>query len=279
MKLTFFLWWRLACAILLLALVGIQLRPVVLWAQDTAGITSPATGGSVSGAVPVMGTAVIDPFQRYELYYKQEPSSDDSYIYFDGNTRPVTNGQLGVWQTADLPSGSYTIRMRVVKTDGNYSEHFARNLSVNQQPATSTATPTPDEPTPTVTPFETPIPIQGQTPVAQPTPIPVQVEQPDLGETPTVEPSPTGALVALGGDTQSGSPSTVADAASVDAAAAAVEEESGNSFTQELGTALALDRLRERFFTGVRYSAGIFVIVFAIFAGKRLLEWTLSRAG
>jgi hypothetical protein len=50
-------------------------------------------------------------------------------------------------------------------------------------------------------------------------------------------------------------------------------------FTQELGAAVAIDRLRERFMTGVRYSAGIFLIVFAIFAGKRLLEWTISRAG
>jgi hypothetical protein len=56
-------------------------------------------------------------------------------------------------------------------------------------------------------------------------------------------------------------------------------EGSVTGFTAELGAAISLERLRERFITGVRYAAGIFLIVFAIFAGKRLLEWTLSRAG
>src|SRR3954467_4543087 len=70
-------------------------QPVV--AQS--GITSPASGAAVSGDVAIMGTAVIDPFQKYELHFKLEPSGDDACIYFAGATTPVQNGQLGVWQT------------------------------------------------------------------------------------------------------------------------------------------------------------------------------------
>lgn len=282
MNVLFVFWRRFAVAILLLLTLMAHALPAALFAQSAAGITSPATGAGVSGAVPIMGTADIDNFQRYELYYKQEPNGDDAYIYFDGNTRQVQSGQLGVWQTGGLPPGTYTIRMRVVKADGNYSEHFVRNLSTNQQAAetetpTPTPTPTSDQPTATATPFATPIPIGT---VVQPTPIVVQVQQPDLSATPATEPTPTTALVALGSNPSSDSGSTVIDPQSPSVVGdAAASAESGNSFTQELGTALALDQLRERFFTGVRYSAGIFIIIAAIFAGKRLFEWILSRAG
>jgi hypothetical protein len=236
----------------------------------------------------VIGTAANNSFQRYELYYKQEPNGDDAYIYFDGGTRPVVNGQIGIWQTGDLAPGIYSLRLRVVRPDGNYSEHFAPNLSVNQQPSVDqeelTPTPEPGEEAQsgetTTTPggpTPTPIPIDTPTPLPQPTPAVVVVEQPNLGEQPVVEPTPTEALVALG-DTTSGAAS---DTESSDTVRAAVEsgEPTASSITAELGAALGMERLRERFMSGVRYSAGIFLIVLVIFAGKRLLEWTLSRAG
>lgn len=269
---------RLLYVLIVLVLLSTQQTAPPLLAQSAA-ITSPAPGSSVSsGAVPVMGTATIDPFQRYELYYKQEPSGDEAYIYFDGGTREVVNGQLGVWQTGDLAPGTYTLRMRVVKTDGNYSEHFAPDLIVNQQPPTETPTPTPDEPT------STPIPIETPTPLPQPTPAAVDVQQPDLGETPVAEPTPTAPLVALGsgsdnstgGNELTGGGSTEI---STNTVVEAVDNEASSGFTAELGAALSIERLRERFFTGARFSAAIFLIIFAIFAAKRLLEWTLSRAG
>jgi hypothetical protein len=248
------------------------IRP--LQAQSGSGITSPAPGSTVgAGAVPVIGTAANDSFQRYELYYKQEPNGDDAYIYFDGSTRPVVNGQLGIWQTGDLAPGSYSLRLRVVRPDGNYSEHFAPNVNIGPQAPTEepteTPTPIPTGPTPT------PIPIDTPTPLPQPTPAVVVVEQPNLGVTPAPEPTPTEALVALG-NTDSGAASNPGSGSKGSTVA---DSSTGANITAELGEALALERLRERFMTGVRYSAGIFLIIFAIFAGKRLLEWTLSRAG
>jgi hypothetical protein len=240
----------------------------------------------VSGAVSVFGTASNESFQRYELYYKQEPNGDDAYIYFDGSTRPIVNGQIGIWQTSDLAPGTYSLRLRVVRPDGNYSEHFAPNLSVNQQVPSEQEDPglapepgeeaqssetTPGGPTPT------PIPIDTPTPLPQPTPAVVVVEQPNLGETPVPEPTPTEALVALGstGSGTAGGTGTGGTGGTV----AGNNTQIGSNFTAELGEVLAIERLRERFMSGVRYSAGIFLILLAIFAGKRLLEWTLSRAG
>jgi uncharacterized protein len=114
-----------------------------LRAQVSSGITSPAAGSVVRGEVPLMGTATIGGFQRYELYYKPALAADDTYTFFDEGVNEVINGQLGSWDTTNLPSGDYTLRLRVVQNDGNYAEFFTENISVNP-PAT---------PTPAITPF------------------------------------------------------------------------------------------------------------------------------
>jgi hypothetical protein len=283
MKQLYLFFRSLVSALSLILLFSAVQTTTPLQAQSASGITSPAPGSSVNGAVPIIGTAAINSFQRYELYYKPEPSGDDSYIYFDGDTRQVTNGQLGVWQTGDFAPGLYTLRMRVVKADGNYSEHFVPNLSVNQQVETPTPTPTETPSGPTAT----PIPIDTPTSVPQPTPAVVDVQQPNLGETPPANPTPTAELVALGasadnntgGNADTGSTTSVGVETTTGVEDTTATEGSVTGFTAELGAAISLERLRERFITGVRYAAGIFLIVFAIFAGKRLLEWTLSRAG
>ena len=232
---------------------------------NQSGITSPAPGSSVRGAVPILGTGTRADFVRYELYYKQEPSGDEAYIWIASETRQVQNGQLGVWQTGDLPPGIYTLRLRVVRPDGNYGEFFAPNISVNQE----VPTPTPDGPT------ATPIPIDTPTPFPQPTVAPVNVEQPNLEEQ-TAQPTSTTSPIAQGND------------GGANGGQAAVEPESGSSdppsdgpttgIIGNLGGTLSLDRLQARFFTGVRWSAGLFLLLGAVFAAKRLLEWVITKA-
>ena len=242
-----------------------------LLAQAGSGITSPGTGSSVRGSVAVRGTASSDSFARYELYFKQEPSGDESYIWFAGNTSQVFDGELGVWQTGDLAPGTYTLRLRIVRPDGNYGEFFARDLRVNLEAPTPTPTETPSGPTPT------PIPIDTPTPITQPTPVVVSVTQPDLAEpTPTATPE----LVALGsGSSGSGSDSQPATAGEAQTASVPAASSEGNAITRELSAAVSLDRLSERFFTGARWSVGVFLIIFAIFAAKRLIQWALARVG
>jgi hypothetical protein len=245
----------------------------LLWflpAAAQSGITSPGAGASVSGDVAILGTAVIDPFQKYELHYKLEPSGDDAFIYFFGGTTPVINGQLGTWQAAGLPPGVYSLRLRVVKNDGNYAEFFTPNLSVNQGGAASNTpepTPTSSEPTPT------PIPTATFTPAPQPTPVVGQVAQPAL-DIPT--PTPTAEAVALV-NPQNGSGTTDALNTTNLGATDATVDATGGSVSRELGEALSLNRLRDQFLNGMRMSAALALGVVALYGGKRLFDWVWTQ--
>lgn len=261
--------WLAVLIVIVSALAPLGLFPVHVQAQS--GITSPASG-AYSGDVPVIGTAVIDPFQRYELYYKLEPSGDDAYIYFDGGTTQVTNGQLGVWRTTNLAPGTYSIRLRVVKTDGNYGEFFVRDLVVNQS-AEPTATPTASEPTPT------PIPTATFTPAPQPTPIVGQVTQPQVeSDGPVLSPTPVVDTTVFTGTTDSTNGAGSASAGTLfDASAPAGAQEVNTSFTRELGEAVAVDRLRGFFLSGMRISAILIFGSIVLLAGRRLVSWVWTQ--
>ena len=223
-----------------------------------SGITSPEQDSSVSGLVPIIGSATGSPFARYELGFKESSEGEESFRYFGGETFQVVNGQLGVWHTDALAPGTYTLRLRVVKPDGNYGEFFVHNISVSQDPIT----PTPDEPTPT------PIPIDTPTPYPQPTVAEVQVEQPNIeGETeePTSTPPPPSQSDG-GGTTESQTSSS---------GQSEIVPQPG--ILGDLGESLGLERLRSQFFSGVRWSAGLFLLLGAIFAAKRLLEWVIAK--
>lgn len=271
--------WLTSLLLLVLLINFSPARP--LYAQEQSGITSPAAGSQVSGSVPIFGTAVIDPFQKYELHYKPEPSSDDAYIYFDGNTSPVVNGQLGIWQAGGLPPGTYSLRLRVVKADGNYAEYFAPNIGVNLGAESNSS----EEPTPTETanefaePTETPIPTVTFTPAPQPTVAVGVVEQPQIeGEqppTPTVPPVEVAEVPPS--DSNAGAiptpePTNPPQSTVIDNTAS--DEDNP---MRELGQALAFDTLRTRFWSGVRYSAVLCIGIIALFGGKRIFDWVWSQ--
>lgn len=254
----------LLIALLILTIGALQ---VPAHAQAESGITSPAPGSIISGDVPIIGTATIDPFQKYELYFKQDPSGDDAFIYFGGGTSPVVGGQLGSWQAGGLPGGTYTLRLRVVKADGNYAEYFVPNLTIGQGPA---PTPTSSQPT------ETPTPTPTFTPAPQPTPVLGQVTQPQVeGD----EPTPTPAQVAA--VDQPAQPAEVQGLLPTPTpagiAAAPSGQESGGGLTRELGETLSFQRLRTQFFNGMRISAALFIGIAAIVVGKRLFVWAWRR--
>jgi hypothetical protein len=162
-----------------LILINTGFSPQRAWAQTESGITSPAPGSTVSGAVPIIGTAVSESFDRYELAYKPEPSSEEAYAYLGEGREQVVDDQLGVWQTDELAQGEYSLRMRVVRTDGNYTEYFVTNLTVGEEV---------EEPTPAPEDTPTPLPATATPVLAQPTAAVQPTATPILQATPVITP-------------------------------------------------------------------------------------------
>lgn len=212
-----------------------------------AVINSPASGATVAGAVQVSGSASHPEFDRYELYYTVEPGENWVFIGEPGR-QPVDNGFLGTWNTGSLPDGNYSLRLRVVRRDGNYDEGYSRNIVVAN---TTPPTPTPE---PTATPGEVaplPQPVDAVvTPTSEATATPVSVEQPEI-PTPTPRPSPT------------------ATPENEQVAVAAEEDSGSGSLTSALDTA----SLRTSFVRGITIAGAVFLAAGAFFGIRRLLTW------
>ena len=153
--------------------------------QDLAIITNPTSNAVVRDVVEITGSADYPEFQFYIIELAPEPITGDQWnIIGTIHEEPVPSGVLETWDTTTVPDGSYTLRLRVVRLDGNYSEFFSQQVVVsNAQPLptdTPTITPTAEEVDrpPTVTPTNLP-----------PTPT-IVIDQP-IVDTPTPRPIPT----------------------------------------------------------------------------------------
>ncbi len=173
-----------------LVLVLVPLLPV--WAQPSSQITSPRDRAAVRGLVPIEGSATHPQFQKYELHFGPEPNPGDQWTPV-GNSPffvPVVQGRLALWDTTVIPDGLYSLRLRVVRLDGNYEEYFVRGIQVvNTRPTevpTRAATPTPVPPT--EIPSPTPTIVIGVPTVPTFTPPPTDTPSPTAPPTATPEP-------------------------------------------------------------------------------------------
>ena len=208
-----------------------------------SGITYPPETEVLRGSVQIKGTAVHPDFWKYEL--AAAPQGTQNWFYIAGAETPVQNGVLGVWDTRTVPDGPYTIRLRVVRRDGNYDEYFVQNVTVaNTAPV---ATPTPEvTPTPTATPTPKP-----------PTATPVQLT-PDI---PTPTPAPT-ATPEAGAVT----PGEGEDGGN--------DGDAGGKTSQIVEL---LGQMKDAFMKGALYVILAFVAVGVFFGVKNLLTWIYVR--
>jgi hypothetical protein len=151
--------------------------------EDLAIITGPSSNAVVQGVVQITGSADHPSFQFYILESAPEPITGDQWqIIGDIHQEPVIGGVLETWNTTLYPDGSYTIRLRVVRLDGNYSEYFVQQVVVSNAQPIPTDTPVVEEtPIPTITPTElppTPTIVIEQPVVDTPTPRPVETSPP-----------------------------------------------------------------------------------------------------
>ena len=161
-------------------------------AQPSGQITSPRDRASVRGLVPIEGRATHAQFQKYEIHYGPEPNPGDQWAPVGDSpfSVQVVQGRLALWDTTIIPDGVYSLRLRVVRLDGNYDEYFVRGIRVVNTRPTATPTPeaTPTPAGPTDTPAPTPTVVIGVPTVSSPTPRPTSTPLPTAPPTDTPEP-------------------------------------------------------------------------------------------
>jgi hypothetical protein len=83
-------------------------------------IHMPRNGDTISGVVPIVGTADFDP--AAVQFYKLEIGTPDGQWLTLGETHntPVVNGQLETLHADAFPPGTYALRLIVVGSDSNY---------------------------------------------------------------------------------------------------------------------------------------------------------------
>ncbi|NUQ39739.1 MAG: hypothetical protein HUU23_18510 [Caldilineales bacterium] len=231
---------RLLPALCLLALTLIL--PRLTHAQG-GPISYPPETEMVRGMIEIRGSAMHPEFWKYEL--AAAAFGTQNWFNLGVSETPVQNNVLGRWDTRTVPDGTYTLRIRIVKRDGNYDEYTVQRVLVaNSAPL---ATPTPEiSPTPTVTP--TPPPATA-TPVLL-TPI---IPTPTLAAANTATPTPLVAADAPG-------------------PAASSTDDGGNAPLTDLGP-----RAAAAFLDGARLVLLAFLFVGLFFAVKNLLTWLVYR--
>jgi hypothetical protein len=170
---------------------GMAAPPSGPLAQVLGQITSPRDRATVRGLVPVEGSATHPQFQKYELHYGPEPNPNDQWTPVVGSpfTVPVVQGRLALWDTTIIPDGLYSLRLRLVRADGNYDEYFVRGIQLANSKPTETPTPemSPTPVGPTDTPTPTPTVVIGVPTQSSPTPRPSTTPLPTAPPSPTVE--------------------------------------------------------------------------------------------
>ena len=138
----------LACLSLIAGLLPVTVPLAQAQNQGLAVITTPLDGATVSGTVPVLGTATHPQFLRYELAFAYSPNPTDTWFSLQEPVKtPIVNEVLGRWDTTGITDGVYTLRLRVYWTERLFLEAFARDVRVQNAPPTPAA-PAPTTPTP-----------------------------------------------------------------------------------------------------------------------------------
>jgi hypothetical protein len=171
-------------------------------------ISYPTSNEVVRGVISITGSATHPTFQRFQITYASEPVYGNDAWRTIGieRTDQVVNGELAIWDTTTLPEGSYSLRLRVYRQDGNYDEIEVRQIVVANSQVTETPTPE----TETTPGQESAAPDQSDgPPTITPTPLPptptILIDQPNVptatpralavvGELPTPRPTNSSAL-------------------------------------------------------------------------------------
>jgi membrane peptidoglycan carboxypeptidase len=107
-----------------------------------AEFVAPAPSSPIRGTVQVVGTALMDDLHHYDLEFGEGPSPAAWGGITMGRQQGVDNALLGVWDTASLKSGAYTLRLTLYDSVGNRHEGRTMLAVAASETPTPTAAPT-----------------------------------------------------------------------------------------------------------------------------------------
>ena len=110
-----------------------------------AEIVGPPPTQPIRGTVQIVGTAMMDDLQHYDLEVGEGPNPATWMPITPGRKQGVDNALLGVWDTSKVKPGPYSLRLTLFDSLGNSHEGRAQLLVV----PTETPTPVPSPATPT----------------------------------------------------------------------------------------------------------------------------------
>ncbi|HEX6034845.1 MAG TPA: hypothetical protein VFY83_10440, partial [Anaerolineales bacterium] len=76
---------------------------------DQVMITAPEPGADVTGTVKITGTANVPNFGFFK--YEFAPRGSQNWATISAKRVPVTNGEIGDWNTSSLTNGDYFLRL------------------------------------------------------------------------------------------------------------------------------------------------------------------------
>jgi peptidoglycan/xylan/chitin deacetylase (PgdA/CDA1 family) len=108
---------------ILLILVILYFSPAVPAASASGAIITPANGAALAGSVAITGVAFHPEFAKWQLDLLPGGNRDQASTLAVGESRLESPGVLASLDSTSFPDGLYTLRLRVVRRDGNYDEY------------------------------------------------------------------------------------------------------------------------------------------------------------
>lgn len=122
----------------LVCTIGIALASLPAAAQVAgfAEITSPSEGSPIAGWVTITGSADHPRFEGYQLAFAYDPNPTDTWFPLtDRVESPVKDDRLALWDTSQISSGTYQLRLSVFTENGKPLTATVRKLTVGGEPA------------------------------------------------------------------------------------------------------------------------------------------------
>jgi len=102
-------------------------------AAGANGIDPAALGGSAQGIVPISGVADDPLFQKWQIDLLLNQDESQAQFVALGETAQPTPNLLTALDTTQYPDGRHSLRLRVVRQDGNYDEYLRPLIIRNGQ--------------------------------------------------------------------------------------------------------------------------------------------------